>query len=110
MILESGIRSFRSDSFTSSEPGDSHGLGFDAPAGSSMNRNTMRRLGVHSLTTWGLILSAVGLPGCGQSPEVKEIPEAARTSVLQKKVDVQPRPSNASKPGQGLPKGRSAGH
>ena len=61
------------------------------------------------LMTWGPILPAVGLPGCGQSSEVMEIPEAARKSVLQKKVDDQPRSSKASKPGQGSPKGRSTG-
>jgi hypothetical protein len=71
-----------------------------------MNRNTMQRMIARILMIWALILPAVGLPGCGQSSEVMEIPEAARKSVLQKKVDVQPRPSNASKPRQGSPEGR----
>jgi hypothetical protein len=59
--------------------------------------------------TCGLILIAAALMGCGGSSEVMEIPEAARQSVLQKKVDVQPRASKSSKPGQGSPKGRAAG-
>jgi hypothetical protein len=71
-----------------------------------MNGNTTRRIVARILTAWGLILPVVGVPGCGPSDAVKEMPEAARKSVLQKKVDDQPRRSNASKPGRGLPKGR----
>jgi hypothetical protein len=54
---------------------------------------------------WALVLSAAGLPGCGTSSEVQEVPEAARKSVFQKKVDDQPRSAKAKKARQGSTKG-----
>ncbi|MGP0066448.1 MAG: hypothetical protein ACLQGP_23030 [Isosphaeraceae bacterium] len=66
----------------------------------------MKRISACALILSSMILPALGLAGCGQSSEVMEIPEAARKSVLQKKVDDQPRTSRASKARQGYPKGR----
>jgi hypothetical protein len=45
-----------------------------------------------------LALMIAGMAGCGHSGEVAEIPDAAKKSLIQKKVDVQPRRS-------ALPKG-----
>ena len=52
------------------------------------------------------MLIALALGGCGNSSDVMEIPEGARTSAIQKKVDVQPRAVKSSKPGQRPPNGR----
>jgi hypothetical protein len=42
---------------------------------------------------WGFALLIAALAGCGSSTEVSELPEAAKKTLIQKKVDVQPRPS-----------------
>ncbi len=65
-----------------------------------MNRNTVLRRLARIAMAWALIVLAVGLAGCGESSEVKEIPAAARKSVLQKKVDDQRRPSKGSTRGR----------
>ncbi len=49
---------------------------------------------------WGLALLIAAVAGCGPSAEVSELPEAAKKSLIQKKVDVQPRTSTPK------PKGR----
>ena len=53
-----------------------------------------------------LLTVAMALAGCGERSEVMEIPEGARKSVLQKKVDVQPRAGKSSKARQVAPRGR----
>jgi hypothetical protein len=55
----------------------------------------------------GLGLIAAQLAACGRSPEVMNLPEAARKSVFQKKVDVEHRSAKSSRSGQGFPKRRS---
>jgi hypothetical protein len=42
---------------------------------------------------WGIGLLFAALAGCGSSTEVSELPEAAKKSLIQKKLDVPPRPS-----------------
>jgi hypothetical protein len=61
-----------------------------------------RALAKSSLT----LAAALVLAGCGGSSEVMEIPEAARKSLVQKKVDVQPRAGKPAKSGPGSPNGR----
>jgi hypothetical protein len=51
------------------------------------------------LLYWGV--TSFGLTGCGGPANVMEIPEAARKSVFQKKVDVHQR---ASKPPRSVPR------
>jgi hypothetical protein len=54
----------------------------------------------------GLFLMAAFLAGCGGSSDVKELPEASRKALIQRKVDVEQRPAKSSKAGQGSSKGR----
>jgi hypothetical protein len=42
---------------------------------------------------WGFTLLIAAVAGCGPSAEVSELPEAAKKTLIQKKVDVQPRTS-----------------
>jgi hypothetical protein len=49
---------------------------------------------------WGLAIFIAAVAGCGPSAEVSELPEAAKKTLIQKKVDVQPRTSTPK------PKGR----
>jgi hypothetical protein len=81
------------------------------PAGGFMNgnptrRSRKRRIGASMTSCLTLITVAAALAGCGGSSDVMEIPEAARKSVLQKKVDVRPRAAKSSKSGPGSPSGR----
>jgi hypothetical protein len=41
----------------------------------------------------GLAFLMAAVAGCGPSAEVSELPEAAKKTLIQKKVDVQPRSS-----------------
>ena len=77
-----------------------------------MNRSITRQLSackMRILWALGLLLGLAGITGCGGSSEVMEIPEAVRKSVLQKKVDVQARPSKTSNPKKGQVATRPAG-
>jgi hypothetical protein len=49
---------------------------------------------------WGFALLIAAVAGCGSSSEVSDLPEAAKKTLIQKKVDVQPRTSTPK------PKGR----
>ena len=42
---------------------------------------------------WGIALLMAAVAGCGSSDEPRELPEAAKKALVQKKVDVTPRPS-----------------
>jgi hypothetical protein len=46
-------------------------------------------------------LIVAGLYGCGGSTDVNEIPEAAKKSLFQKKVDFENRPKKAPRTGNG---------
>jgi hypothetical protein len=77
-----------------------------------MNRNCTRRSRSRRALLWlgsGLTLIAMDLAGCGRSSPVREIPEAARKSVLRKKVDVEHRPAVGPRSGQGSPHDRTTG-
>jgi hypothetical protein len=77
-----------------------------------MKQCIIEQLSAHKLRIpWAvvLLLGLAVLTGCGGSSEVMEISEAARKSVLQKKVDVQARPSKSSTPKKGQVVTRPAG-
>jgi len=50
------------------------------------------------------------LAGCGGPADVKELPEAAKTAIIKRKVDFEQRSPKSSNAGQGSPKGRSGGN
>jgi hypothetical protein len=56
---------------------------------------------------WSLL--AAYAAGCARPPEVRELPEAARKAVFQKKVDVEQRVPKSSRGVPGSSKGPSAG-
>jgi hypothetical protein len=67
-----------------------------------MFRNTTSRRLAHAANAWLLLgLTSFWLVGCGGPGKVMKIPEAARKSVFQKKVDVHER---ASKSPRGVPR------
>jgi hypothetical protein len=53
-------------------------------------------------------LHLAALAGCGQSSDVRELPEDAKKVLIQRKVDFEKKPATSSPTGKGLPKGRSA--
>jgi hypothetical protein len=55
---------------------------------------------------WAVLLAA-DLAGCGRSPEVMVVPEAARKAVFQRKVDVQHRSATTPRSGRVPSKGRA---
>jgi hypothetical protein len=61
---------------------------------------TSRLRGPRFRCGWGFALLIAAVAGCGPSAEVSELPEAAKKTLIQKKVDVQPRTSTPR------PKGR----
>ena len=77
----------------------------DSLAGFLMIWNTNQRVSARILMSWALVLAFAGLTGCGPSSDVMEIPADARKSVLQKKVDDQPRSAKAKKARQATAKG-----
>jgi len=54
-----------------------------------------------------LWLTAVIPAGCGGSPSVHELPEAAKNALTRRKVDVGQQSAKATRAGQRLPQGRS---
>jgi len=53
-----------------------------------------------------LSLVVVLLAGCGGSSDVRELPEASKKALIQRKVDVEQRPAKSPSTGQGSSKGR----
>ena len=74
--------------------------------GNPTRRSRMRRIGASLTSCLAFIAAVAALAGCGGSSQVMEIPEGARKSLLQKKVDVQPRAAKSTKPRSGSPNGR----
>jgi hypothetical protein len=56
----------------------------------------------------GVSLLAATLNGCGRSSDVMEIPEAAKKSLFQKKVDFEHRSTKSPRTGPSNPKGPTA--
>jgi len=53
-----------------------------------------------------LSLMVVLLAGCGNSSDVRELPEASKKALIQRKVDVEQRSAKSTKACQGSSKGR----
>jgi hypothetical protein len=66
---------------------------------------TKRRLRSHWLL---LSLIIAGLAGCGGSSRVMELPERARRSLIQRKVDVEPLSNKPARSGRTSVKSRTA--
>jgi hypothetical protein len=60
------------------------------------------------LESWiaGLSLNVAILAGCAGSSDVQELPEAAKKTLVKRKVDFEPRTTKSSNTGQGPLKGR----
>jgi hypothetical protein len=54
-----------------------------------------------------LSLTGVLLAGCGGSAGVQEIPEAAKKTLVKRKVDFEPRSTKSSKTGEGSMEGQA---
>jgi hypothetical protein len=67
-----------------------------------MPRRWLRRLAL------ALAMSLVYQAGCGPSGAVTEVPDAARKALIQRKVDVTPRSTKSSRPGQSGPRNQGA--
>jgi hypothetical protein len=62
----------------------------------------------HARFLWlGASVHLATLAGCGQSSGVRDLPEASKKVLTQRKVDAVKQPPASSAGGQGLPKGRS---
>jgi hypothetical protein len=57
----------------------------------------------------GFCMSVAPLAGCDSSTSVKEIPEASRKALIQRKVDVKPGQSKSSRSNGSVTKGRASG-
>jgi len=53
-----------------------------------------------------LFLTVVLVAGCGGSSDVRELPEASKKALIQRKVDVEQRPAKSPSTGHGSSKGQ----